>query len=141
MGRASELDEWLEKHPLTSEEVEMRDGPRPPLRLGADILRESLGPETPAKDVLERLSSTVVGNVAVMRDASGTTAVAVPVDRYLELVSSYIRDRQLSEVNLDGRIAPSDGTLGELGVEQVNPRDTWIHVDGYDPNQPAPSGT
>jgi hypothetical protein len=132
MGKASELDDWLERNPLTPEETEMRDGPRPKLRLGPNVLAQALDPSAKVKDVLVRVSEAA-SKVTVLHDAqSGATAFAIPEEQYLELITSYIRDRDLSEVKSDGRIAPSDETLSELGVEEINPRDTWIHTD-YDP--------
>lgn len=140
MGKATDLDDWFERHPLTSEEMERREGPRPKLRLAPDVLAQAIDSSTQVKDALDRAVTQAAINVTALHDAeSGVTAIAVPAERYLELVTSFIRDRNLSEVNLDGRIAPSDATLSELGVEQINPRDTWISVDGYDPSGTTPA--
>lgn len=131
MGKASELDDWLDSHPLAPEEIEARDGPRPKLRLAPDVLAETLDSSTSVKGVLDRVAGEGVCKIAALHDAeSGATAVAVPLEQYLELVTSHIRDRSLSEVTLDNRALPSDTTLAVLGVEQVDPQATWLHMGG-----------
>lgn len=141
MGKGSELDDWLQKNPLTPEEVETREGPRPKLRLRPDMLEKALGPDSQVKEALRRVASEGADSVTALRDAeSGTAAIVVPVEQYLELISSHIRDRHLAEVQLDGQVAPSESTFAAFGVEQVNPRDTWLGIQGYDPGQPAPDG-
>jgi hypothetical protein len=139
MGKASELDDFLDRQPpLTPEEIEARDGPRPKLRLGSHLLNRSLGPDAKTGDVLDRLTSET--KVTSLHDSeTGATGVVVPAEQYLELVTSYIRDRGLAEVKLDGQVAPTDTTLLDLGVEQVNPRDTWLRIEGYEPRPPAPA--
>lgn len=139
MGKASELDDFLGRQPpLTPEEVEARDGPRPKLRLGPDLISRSLGPDVRASNALDQIASGA--KTTALRDPeTDTTAVVVPAEQYLELVTSYIRDRDLSEVKLDGQVAPSETTLLDLGVEQVNPRETWLRVEGYDPSGPPNS--
>ncbi len=130
MGKASELDDWLERQgPLTPEETDERD-PRPRLRLGHKVLSTALGPDQHMQHVLDRVSGTASDEsvVGLCDDQSNVRAVAVPVEQYLELVTSYIRDRNLSELTLDNRSVPSDATLAELGVEQVDPHATWLNL-------------
>lgn len=130
MSKGSELDDWLERNPLTPDEEERLD-PRPELRLAPDILAQALGPNASTKDALERVAGEGDSKVAVLRDAgSGMTAVAVPLERYLELVTSYIKDRNLSEVTVDNRALPSAEILTALGVEQVDPQATWLYMGG-----------
>ncbi len=137
MGKAGELDDYLEAHPLTPKGIEARRGARPKLRLGRAVLDQALGPETEARGALDRLANGA--KVTALYDPeSGATAVVVPVEEYLELVTAHIRDRGLAEVGLNGQVAPSDATLSELGVEQVNPRETWLRIGDYDPSGPAP---
>ena len=129
MGKASELDDWLDKQPpLTQEETdERRGGKRPELRLRPDVLSQALDPGAPVSDVLDRLGNETANGVAALHDAdSGATAIAVPLAQYLRLVSAYIGDNQLLEAQLDGRIVPPDATLEASGVYQADPQATWI---------------
>ena len=131
MGKASELDDWLDKQPpLTQDEVEeRRGGKRPELRLRPDVLSEALHPSARVSDVLARLENRTANSVTALHDAdSGTTAIAVPLEQYLQLVSAYIGDNQLLEAQLDGRIVPPDTTLEASGVDQVDPQATWIET-------------
>jgi hypothetical protein len=100
---------------------------------------QALGPNAKVSEVVSRLAAATEGEVAALRDSESVVVVAVPAEQYLELVTAYIRDRHLSEVNLDGRIAPSDATLSRLGVEQVDPRDTWVPGEGYNATKPPVS--
>jgi hypothetical protein len=119
VGKGTELVNEL-KSPLTPEEIE---DSRPKLRLRADVFTQAFGPNAEVKDVLDRLADETVGEVAALHDAeSGTTAIVVPVERYLELITSHISDRNLSEVTLDNRVVPSEAILSGLGVEQVDPK-------------------
>jgi len=104
--------------------------------LRPELLASGLGADASVREVLARQSSGAGEDITVLRDAAGATAVTIPVEQYLELVTSYIKDNELSEVNLDGRVGPSDAVLSGLGVEQVNPRDTWLRIEGYDPSEP-----
>jgi hypothetical protein len=128
MGEASKLDDYLDdlaSQPLPPE-VERLD-PRPKLRIAHDALARALGPNATVHNVLEQVSN---GNGAtVLHDAtSDATAVVVPADEYLELVTSQIKDRGLAHVTSDGRALPSDATLNGFGVEQVDPAATWLHI-------------
>ncbi len=128
MGKASELDDFLDKQPpLTPEEAY---GPRPELRLRPELLAKALGPSTGVRRALHELNKENADGEIVLHDKeSGATAVAVPVELYLYLVSSHIRAMNLSEVSPeDGQIRPSDATLSVLGVEQVDPRAVWVHT-------------
>ena len=139
--KASELLDDLRQRRLTPEEREARDGPRPKLRLEPTVLDRTVGAHANMQDVLTRLGGEGTAKMVVLHDAdSGASAVAVPVEQYLELVTSFLKDGQVSQyqAGLDGRIAPSAAALAELGVEQVNPRDTWGRVADYDPTTPAP---
>lgn len=124
MGKASEFDDRIRR--LTQEEYdELRGRHRPPLRLRREALERALDPSTGVGDVLHRQSNGE--DLTVLHDArTGATAVAVPVEQYLQLVSALIGDNELSEVQLDGTIRPSDATLAASGVEQVDPNATWI---------------
>lgn len=137
MGKATDLENSI--RPLTPEEMEKRLGPRPKLRLRPDVVAQALDSNAGVQDVLHRLDQQGPDGLTVLHDAaSGAAAVTIPLDRYLSLVTSDIRDRQLTEANFDGRIGPSDATLSAMGVEQVNPRDTWLPIPSYDPGGPAP---
>lgn len=129
MGKARELDNWLDSRPpLSSEETERRE-PRPKLRLRPEVLAQALGPAAEVKGVLDRQAGETGEKRTALHDAeSGATAVAVPLEQYLELVTSYIRDRHLAQVNHDHRVIPPDTTFSELGVEQVDPQATWLHL-------------
>jgi hypothetical protein len=131
MGEASEFDDWLERHPLTPEETAQRDGPRPELRLRPEALSQALGPDAQVKNVLDRqVAETSEKRTAVLHDSkTGTTSIAVPLEQYLELVTSYIRDRDLAQLTLDNRAIPPDEALSELWVEQVDPQATWLHLE------------
>jgi hypothetical protein len=141
MGKASELDDWLNRQlPLTPEEKARYEGPRPQLRLRREVVERAVGPDVPVKAALGYVASQGAEAVALRDAESGTTAVVVSLAQYFELVSSYIRDRELAEVGLDGRVVPSDSTFSALGVEQVNPRESWLRIGGYDPGPPTPEG-
>src|SRR5579863_1718042 len=102
--------------------------PDPQLRLNADILARSISPDS-TTELLDQVEGDNL--VAVVHNAEQQArAVVVPAELYLELVTSYIRDRNLMEAQLDGRIVPPEATLAELGVEQVDPRQTWIYTGG-----------
>jgi hypothetical protein len=70
----------------------------------------------------------------------GITAVVVPAEQYLELVTSYVRDRGHWEMQLDGRAASPEGMLSAFGVEQVNPQESWLRIGATAPGQPSPEG-
>lgn len=140
MGKASELDDDLRRHPLTREELEQFQGPRPKLRLRAEVLERALGSSAQVQDVLELVNTQGADAVALRDPQTDAIVVVVPAGQYLELVTAYIRDRNLAEVKLSGQVTPSEATFSELGVEQVNPRDTWLRIEGYDPGQPTPEG-
>jgi hypothetical protein len=128
MGRATDLDNFLSKLP-PAEDGEGLDGPRPELRLGAEALKQALGPDAPIRDVLDRQAAETGEKRTVLRDPkTGITSVAVPLEQYLELVTSHIRDRNIAQLTLDNRVIPSDDVLSEFGVEQVDPQATWLHM-------------
>lgn len=130
MGRASELDDWLDKlPPLSPEEAAIE--PRPGLRLAPNTVRHALDSQSRLAQVIAEVSGEATSKVVALRDTDGAVAgVAIPAEQYLELVTSYIRDRNLSQVTLDNRAVPSDATLAELGVEQVDPNATWLYLGG-----------
>jgi len=137
MGKASELDDYLETHPLTPDEKARYKRPRPQLRLRSEVVEQALDPDAPVKTALGHVATQQGAEVVALHDAeSGSTAVIVPVAQYLELVSSYIRDRELAEIDLNGRAVPSDATFSALGVEQVDPQESWLRIGGRDPGQP-----
>jgi hypothetical protein len=128
MGKASELDDFLDKQPpLTSEEAH---GPRPELQLRPELLAKALGPSNRIRRALYELNKEGADREVVLHDEkSGATAVAVPIELYLYLVTSHIQAMNLSEVSPeDGQIRPSHATLSVLGVEQVDPRAVWVHT-------------
>jgi|HubBroStandDraft_6_1064221.scaffolds.fasta_scaffold89496_2 hypothetical protein len=125
MGKASKLLQEL----MATESPEEAHGPRPKLRLRPELADQALGPAAHVEDILDRLSGEGTSKEVVLHDAStGTSVVAIPVEEYLELVTSYIRDMNLSNLATDGQIRPSDAALAELGVEQEDPQATWQHV-------------
>lgn len=141
MGKASELDDWLDRQPpLTPEERVRYEGPRPQLRLRSEVVQRALGPDAPVKAALGPVAAHDAEAVALHDPDSGVTAVVVPAEQYLELVISYIRDHGHWEMQLDGRAAPPEGTLSAFGVEQANPQESWLRIGGYDPGQPTPEG-
>lgn len=127
MGKASELDDWLERHPLTPEE-KARQKPRPQLRLRREVLYRALSPDVLVKEALDQVAAGGSETLAMLDAATGETAIVVPVERYLELVTSHIRDMQLDEMGLDGRTTPSEDTFLALGVEQVDPTESWLRI-------------
>lgn len=128
MGKATELDDFLERQPpLTQEELDRRAA-RPKLRLRSELLEQALSPTQPVQAALEQLSGETGGKRTVLGNAeSSAIAVAVPLERYLELVASYIKDRGLANVTVDYGVIPSDATFAELGVEQVDPEASWMY--------------
>jgi peptidyl-tRNA hydrolase len=147
MGKGTEHDDRMRERQAEiargeREDVRSRNNPRPELRLGHELLARAIDSHAMTKDVLDQVTGEGARSVVVLRDAeSGATAVTVTVEQYLNLVTSLIRDRGLTELNtespLAGRLAPSDATFTDLGVEPVNPRDTWLPIPDYDPTQPA----
>jgi hypothetical protein len=139
MGKGTEYEKaraarWAEgraDHETSSE-------PRPALRLRPDVLADAIDPRTVDSELLDRVTGKRAGKLTVIRDTeSGATVVVVPVEQYFTLVTSHIRDQGLATMRTDGRVGPFDETLTELGVEQVNPHDTWLPVPGYDPTHPG----
>ena len=145
MGKGAEYEERIRARQAEIARGERqnersRNNPRPGLRLGPDMLAQALSSSANVGDVLDRLADNSASAVTALRDAeSGAAAVVVPVSQYLELVTSFIRDRELIEISTEGHhaghAAPSDATLRELGVEQVNPHDTWVPLPGYGPSE------
>lgn len=139
MGKASDLDRHMAGRIQSPQEVERREGRRPKLRLRPEVLDQAL--TIPSQvDIFDRLGEKAGQVVALHNAEREATAVVITTEQYLKLVTSLIRDRELTELNLDGRIAPSDATLAGLGVEQINPRDTWFPIPGYDPSRPPSEG-
>jgi len=134
MGKASELSKALEEQPLTPQEHEQREGPRPALRLSDELINEALGPAVSIGEALTQANNSARTQPVVLRDPeTEQTAVVLSADEYLDLVTSRVKDRQLYQTFPDRRIGPSAETLADLGVEQVDPRATWWPVEGYDP--------
>ncbi|HTB48560.1 MAG TPA: hypothetical protein VK712_00575 [Verrucomicrobiae bacterium] len=126
MGKATELDDFLDKRVLTTEEIEWRHGSRPKLRLRPEVMAQAIAPNAQVSDVLARLADADGENRTALHDPeSGMMAIAVPLELYLELVTSYIKEQNLSEGKTDGRTAPTDATLAALGIEQVDPQASW----------------
>lgn len=142
-SKASELREALLK-PLTPEQRQARLdslSPRPKLKLNGEVAQRALGTTANVKDVLAQLEGDDTAKVAALHDAdSGASAVVIPVEQYLELVTSRLRDNEVFTFQAEpsGRVGPQETDLAELGVEQVNPRDTWWRTPGYDPTSPGP---
>lgn len=128
MGKATEFDDLMGGMPPRTAEARERRDPRPKLRLRQEVLEQAVTPSHPVADTLSRLVDEP--EVALHDPDSGNTAIAVPLDQYLELVTSFIRDRQLAQITADGRAIPSEATLMGLGVEQVDPQATWLHTGG-----------
>lgn len=124
MGKASDLDDFLEgMPPLTQEEKDKREH-RPKMRIRAEVLDQALESSAGVRDVLDRLDGNQ--QVALHDAESDATAIAVPVEQYVELVRSYIKDRQLFDLTSEAPVP--EATLSQLGVEQVDPHEPWLHI-------------
>jgi hypothetical protein len=136
MGKASELDDQLEQNPLSAEDEARFRPHRPELRLRSDAPSLDVDGHIGTQLARELSRSGVHG--LTLRDPQGDVrAVAIPVERYLELVGADISaDENKQTAFLDGRIGPPDEILRTAHVEQVDPRDTWLQTD-YDPTRPA----
>lgn len=129
-GKGTRLVEELLSHPLTEEEQAERRGPRPKLRLRPEVLTQALDTKASVRDVLARQTGEAAPALTVLRDAeTGATSVAVPLDQYLELVTSSIKDADRWIAGNDGGLRPPDDDLAQLGVEQVNPDDSWTRIE------------
>ena len=129
MGKATELDDSLQRMPRRTPEERERFDPRPKLRLRQEVLEQAISPAQPVADALGRLAGEgSEPRVALHDPESGATAVAVPLEQYLELVTSYIKDRQLAAMTTDARSTPPNATQIELGIEQVDPQATWLYT-------------
>lgn len=127
MGKASELDARAKT--LSQEEIDERKGNhRPALQLRQDVLSQALAPTARVEDVLKHLGGETLDHVALHDPTSGVTAVAVPLERYLQLIGADVADRDQLEVGLDGRMLPSDATLAASGVEQVDRQAPWSQI-------------
>lgn len=121
MGKASELDDFLDRQQLTPEEMERRK-----MRLRPDVLEAALPPERPIQEALNRLGEGVRA-VALYDPSSGATAITVPLDKYFELVTAYLRYQGSGLKDEDARshfeiMALSNEASTELGVEQGDPQ-------------------
>lgn len=133
MGKGSDYErERAVRWAARAEHVESS----PALRLGHDEVARAIDPHASISEVLDRATGEGASKLEVIHDErTGATAVVVPVEQYLTLVTSHIAAHSLYAMTAEGRVGPGDATLTELGVEQVNPHDTWLPVPGYDPAQ------
>jgi hypothetical protein len=128
MGEASKLDDFL-RRPLSEEEEAMYRPKPPQLRLRTDVPAVEVDGSNRARIVRE-LEQDQTKSLA-LRDTHGTiSAMVISVERYLELVRA---DLSLAEskqtVFPGGRIGPTDATLAEAHVEQVDPNATWLRTE------------
>lgn len=123
-GKATELDDLLAQRRLTPEEIEERRGKRPEVRLRADVPSVEVGEATQAQGIVDKLRQENLGGLALCTPDGAVTAMVVPVERYLNLTVSGLKDG-LKEGTIDGRVAPTDAALAASYVEQVDPRATW----------------
>jgi hypothetical protein len=129
MGEASKLDDLLARRSL-SEEEEAIYRPKPPqLRLRADVPSVEVDGSNGARIVRE-LEQDQSKSLA-LRDTQGTiSAMVISVERYIELVRadlSLAEDKQT--LFPGGRVGPTDATLAEAHVEQVDPDATWLRTE------------
>lgn len=121
MGKATELDDFLDRQPpITQEELERRK-----LRLRPDVMKAALIPDQPVQEALNRVSEGARA-VALHDPSSGTTAITVPLDQYLKLVNSYLKDEG-SDTEI---LALTSKASAELGVEQGDPhmQTAWLRL-------------
>ncbi|MGC1177217.1 MAG: hypothetical protein WA843_04055 [Candidatus Saccharimonadales bacterium] len=128
MGKASELDRRTRR--ITQEEDDRNKGKvRPSLRLRPDVLDQAIEGSTAVQEVLNRLGHGGDDKVALHDPATGRTAVALSVERYLELVGSEMQERDVFTIGPNGQTHPPDGRLEATGAEQVDPQATWRTSD------------
>lgn len=125
MGKASELDDFLEGRSLTPEEVTARHPKVPELRLRADVPAVEIDGATTASNVLAHMRSENVGTIALHEPSVNVTAVVMPVERYLELVGTELANDPFHKEAGPRGIAPTEAALAAVHVEQVDPSDTW----------------
>jgi hypothetical protein len=126
MGKASELDDFLERRRLTPEEEARRHGLRPELRLRADAPAIELEQATPVDDALAELRSKDLGALALRKPTGEIAAMLVTAERYLELVGTELARGSDMEVTIHGRFAPVESAFNKAYVEQVDPHEPWI---------------
>ena len=125
MGKASELDDYLDKRTLTSDEIAERHPKVPELRLRADVPAVEIDETTPASSVIAHLRDENVGTVALREPDTSAAVIVISIERYLDLVGKELASDPFNkEVGLNG-IAPTEAALAASHVEQVNPSDTW----------------
>jgi hypothetical protein len=125
MGKATELDDYQDRHPLTPEKVAARYPKVPELRLRADVPAVEIDEATTASNVLAHMRSENVGTIALHEPIVNVTAVVMPVERYLELVGSELANDPFHKEAGPRGIAPTEAALAAVHVEQVDPSDTW----------------
>jgi hypothetical protein len=128
-SKASELREDLMRHPLTSEELARKYPKVEELRLRSDVPTAEIDNALPVKEVVKRLRSEDVGIVALREPESDTTAVVIPIERYLELAGKELASHSERVGTLDGRIIPVDSAFAASHVAPINPNATWTHGD------------
>lgn len=126
-SKASELADDLTRRELSDREWESRHPKVPELRLRADAPAIAIDEVTPVTDALKRLRGEAVGAMALRQADGHSTAVVIPVERYLELVGKELASGSRWVGTLDGQIVPVESAFAESYVEQVDPNETWTH--------------
>jgi hypothetical protein len=95
----------------------------PELRLRPDTPTVEVRETTPITGALAHLQSDETGIIALQEPGSETTAVILPVDRYLELVGKMLVRQRTGVVNPYGQIVPHESDFAEVNVELVREKD------------------
>lgn len=116
-GNASEIVDRITQRTPREEKL-------PEVRLRADTPTLEVNEDTRIRGTLDQLQAGEVGAVALSEPGSKPSAVVIPIERYLELVTRELVAGR-GTIASQGRIIPEDSTLAAVHIEPVDPNADW----------------